>query len=1656
LADNCGSDVDVTYQTEYDNSGVGSQSDPYILTRVYRMMDACGNYRDIEHLIIVKDKTKPVAPSLTDIEKNCTYTLSAAPTTTDNCGSPITGTTGDYILPHTFDKIGTYPIIWEFDDGNGNSNYVTQNVIIGNNTPPVPTVETLPTITEGCEIAIVATPTATDACGNIFSATTTTAFPITDFGSQEIIWTYTDGNGNINTQTQTVTLTAENVEGGTLLGQINDAVDADGNSFVTEPSHNISVSQCPDDINNVTINLTNYTGEIIHWEIYKDNDRAWKEINNSDGWESHDITFDYSSSVSSLYRVLISSGTCYQYSTIFNIHAVPPDVPPILEEDYFNVCRGDTVLLKAFSGYKILVDDDANDGGTFNVGQFPDKWDPTQWKIDGEVAGAEWTASGNNTKYNNWSGTNNHPVGSLYQIEYDSNDFKFGIAHGNFDSPEYIDEFGTMGVTTLETPIFSLIGVESPSVDFDQAYNLHAGDVAKLEISIDGGLTYLSPPLQELIGTSPQALSWGPVPYPYPNPPNGNNQKPELIAEFNFQDDNSSFDLSDHIGEDNVRIRWSFRGTSDESVWAIDNITIPLEGAYSNIIEWTDGLGKPGEYIIQGELNVAFEPSTEVPGYHEFGATTLINGCRSYDVHGTAFADVYVNYVYIEALDSSLAGECGGNPIYLKAYDNTLTANQNAAKGVYSPPEDCDTCDAPGTGAKGIWSVVSTGSCPTQGVFTTTDAVKYPVAENDPNAIFTGDAGTHTLTWTVEGTDCPASIDVIIEDCKIIDFDGDNDYITFKDEYHLSEPFSIEAWIKPNPLTGSNAENDPIQTIFSKRNGNDLNTASGYDLRLEDNTISFNWNDGGQLKSSKPIDTSRWYHIAVTYDGLEYILYIDGIEMASGAGSGPEINSSHCFIGAMDQSNNPPNKPINHFSGWIDELRIWNKALDIAHIRQMMNQEIINSPDVAGNVQGEIIPIDVHGPDNDGVFINGVTDNDPLLWSYLSGYYRMDQKGCGYLESNFGVGVNGKLRNINSAQPETAPLPYYTIGPGDWTNVSSSGADGSSPWRWGHSVWDSPNSVGIDKTTRIDWNIVKLSHNMNSKEAGGEDGITLLGLVSDAGSELTMAANAGNLDETNTGRMLWITHYLDLNGSIDLVGESQLLQKRHTPTQFSESILNDASLGYIERDQQGTGNLYHYNDWSSPVSKIAEPKGTPFSVGDVLLDGTASASPSPILWVGGHDGKPTTPSISIADYWIYAYRNFNGNYSNWEQIRSGGDLYEGEGYLMKGPGKPSDENNIGQNYVFKGKPHNGNIDLSVAAGWTYLAGNPYPSALDAHQFIDDNFENTTGTLYFWEHWGTETHILRDYQAGYAIYTKAGGTVASAIWDSKGGSKKPQKYIPVGQAFYVVGDAGGPIKFKNNQRAFVTEADDLKSIFLKSTNTKAKKATGKVVEDKRLKIRIAFKIDNVAYRQLLCTIDENTTDEYDKGYDGDIFQLFPDDMYMVLNDRKLAIQAFGELEPDRAIPIGILTKGEGIVKIYIEEIENPYQDMEIYLRDNLTMETFDILNNTFEVDLEKGEFNDKYAIVFSPENSLSVGEEYLFDNVLVFTNENNSLIMIRKPEELTVTKISLFNIIGQQLKVWQSNYLDEIEMALPINVSAGVYFVYLDTDKGRIMKKIIVK
>ncbi len=915
------------------------------------------------------------------------------------------------------------------------------------------------------------------------------------------------------------------------------------------------------------------------------------------------------------------------------------------------------------------------------------------------------------------------------------------------------------------------------------------------------------------------------------------------------------------------------------------------------------------------------------------------------------------------------------------------------------------------TGGAGIWTIVS-GPAGGGEIFSN---------NTSPSSTFySPNLGTYILRWT---TSCSTTDDVAVTFtlCNVVNFDGIDDNINFKNNFNLnSGNFSIEAWVK------SNATNGNKQTIISKRFS--TGSTDGYDLRLVNNVISFNWNNNSII-ANHTIDINRWYHIGITFDGTTYKLYIDGILEKTSSGVNPTSNSVDCILGAMAQNNTTP---YNYFNGYADELRIWNVSLTVDQIRQMMNQEIIN--DASGNVKGAIVPKNISG----------------LTWTNLAGYYQMNRTSDvnnGYLVDKSGNAKNGKLNGIYVQEPDTAPIPYTSGANGSWETDAT--------WT-NYPVWDVPNSIGVDGTTRIDWNIVKTAHNITSNFNK-----TVLGLL----------VNSNTLSAVNDSK-IEVSSYLKLDGKIDLVGKSQLVQT-------IDSDLDATSTGSIERDQQGQSNKYNYNYWSSPVNPInSNANNTDYTVAGIMKDGTTS-TPQNISWVSGYDGSPSSP-ISLARYWIYKFDNSANDYANWSQIGETGALRVGQGFTLKGSGKPSGT----QNYTFVGKPNNGTIaSNSVNADQLLLTGNPYPSALDANAFINDNLGSMDGTLYFWEHYTTnDTHILRDYQGGYAERNLTGGvppTSAGVDFISGLGSTTrgiPNQFIPVGQSFFVYGNigSGGSITYKNTQRGFHKEDEaGVSNIMYKSTpNTKKDKIWNNnndiVEKDTYKRIRLGYNSANDYHRQvLLGFMNEKATSDIDNGYDGFNFDDFPNDMYFLNGEDQLVIQGVGYFDTNDSYPIGVKADTEGKVKFMIDDLENFDKNQKIFIYDKETKSYHNIKNQIFEVVLPVGTFDARFYLCFKNKkqnkydkddkianNKLKITDS---DEIQVsFLNSNKILNIINNKQDTTVSTIALYNILGQIITKWDTTDKEQTNIQIPINnLKSGIYIAKLQTTDGDISKKIII-
>lgn len=194
--DNCAGTVTGTTSTTFPISVQG------ITVVTWSFTDGNGNTSTTTQNVIIDDITAPVSPTIANATGECAVTVTA-PTTVDNCGGTITGTTGD---PLTYSTQGVFMITWSFTDGNGNTSTSTQNVIVDDVTAPVADLASLPTITSCSAVTIAVMPTATDNCAGTITATTGDPLSYSTIGNYTITWSYTDPAGNTSTQTQSVNI----------------------------------------------------------------------------------------------------------------------------------------------------------------------------------------------------------------------------------------------------------------------------------------------------------------------------------------------------------------------------------------------------------------------------------------------------------------------------------------------------------------------------------------------------------------------------------------------------------------------------------------------------------------------------------------------------------------------------------------------------------------------------------------------------------------------------------------------------------------------------------------------------------------------------------------------------------------------------------------------------------------------------------------------------------------------------------------------------------------------------------------------------------------------------------------------------------------------------------------------------------------------------------------------------------------------------------------------------------------------------------------------------------------------------------------------------------------------------------------------------------
>ncbi len=177
-------------------------------------------------------------------------------------------------------------------------------------------------------------------------------------------------------------------------------------------------------------------------------------------------------------------------------------------------------------------------------------------------------------------------------------------------------------------------------------------------------------------------------------------------------------------------------------------------------------------------------------------------------------------------------------------------------------------------------------------------------------------------------------------------FDGTDDYCEVSYASVLNPPvFTLSCWVKV-------AQTSNWQSIVTSRMAGGM--PSGYIIYVSPTDppgqgFTFWLGDGSQflhLIDNSPV-VSEWTHIAVTYDGANMNLYLNGKPSASGPFACSDFvpNPQYPLRIGTGCTEGPPNL---FFGGEISDMRLWNKALTAARIQaEMYSREPQNTSHLA-------------------------------------------------------------------------------------------------------------------------------------------------------------------------------------------------------------------------------------------------------------------------------------------------------------------------------------------------------------------------------------------------------------------------------------------------------------------------------------------------------------------------------------------------------------------------------------------------------------------------------------------------------------------------------------------------------------------------------------
>lgn len=440
-------------------------------------------------------------------------------------------------------------------------------------------------------------------------------------------------------------------------------------------------------------------------------------------------------------------------------------------------------------------------------------------------------------------------------------------------------------------------------------------------------------------------------------------------------------------------------------------------------------------------------------------------------------------------------------------------------------------------------------------------------------------------------------------------------------------------------------------------------------------------------------------------------------------------------------------------------------------------------------------------------------------------------------------------------------------------------------------------------------------------------------------------------------------------------------------------------------------------------------------------------------------------------FWSTLAANTNGTQGNW--ATASGNMTKGQGYIARASNGAVAAQAL--NHIFAGKPNNGAFTLPIQRGnfngadfdaepansnnvlttkyddnWN-LVGNPYPSAIDAEEFLVSNQTKIEGAVWVWTHGLLPTSITDPFYNNY-LYNY---TATDYIKYNGLGSTDPDTFagkLASGQGFMVnmLHTAATPntIDFANSFRTGAAYANYNNSDFFRSSVNEISSF------ENQEKHRMWLDVINTSTGQFDRTLlgyASNATDERDHFYDCihkpnntvSFYSLIEKEPF-IIQGRKLPFNVHDK------VPMGLNVATTGTLTIAIYKADGIFsQGQTIYLEDKYLNIIHNLSLTPYTFTANSGVFTDRFVIRYT--NETLGGNDFVNESEVVISA--NEVINIKSANTL-IKSVQIYNVIGQLL-VDKNNVNSDLTTINTLQKTKSPLIIQVTLDNGKKVNKKLI-